>query len=183
MFVNTFWALVPPIVAIVLALITKETFSSLFVGILVGALLLTGFDPVETVTTIISGEFGEGEDAVTTGLIPAVADNAGIFIFLVMLGIMVALVNITGAASAFGKWAARNVKSRVGANLATFILGVLIFIDDYFNVYAARHRCAEGLTRETCLFDRCDRCSHLHDRTCFFVGRRCFRRCAKPAER
>ena len=132
-FVNTFWALVPPIVAIVLALITKETFSSLFIGILVGALLLTGFDPVATVTTIVNGEFGEGEDVVTTGLIPSVADNAGIFIFLVMLGIMVALVNTTGAASAFGKWAARNVKSRVGASLATFILGVLIFIDDYFN--------------------------------------------------
>ena len=132
-FVNTFWALVPPIVAIVLALITKETFSSLFIGILVGALLLTGFDPVATVTTIVNGEFGEGEDIVTTGLIPSVADNAGIFIFLVMLGIMVALVNTTGAAAAFGKWAARNVKSRVGASLATFVLGVLIFIDDYFN--------------------------------------------------
>ena len=82
-FVNTLWALVPPIIAIVLALITKETFSSLFVGILVGALLLTGFDPIETITAIIDGEFGEGEDVATTGLIPAVADNAGIFIFLV----------------------------------------------------------------------------------------------------
>ena len=133
MFVNTFWALVPPIVAIVLALITKETFSSLFVGILVGALLLTGFDPVGTITAIVSGEFGEGEDVATTGLIPAIADNAGIFIFLVMLGIMVALVNTTGAASAFGKWAAKNVKGRVGAGIATFVLGVLIFIDDYFN--------------------------------------------------
>ena len=133
MFVNTFWALVPPIVAIVLALITKETFSSLFVGILVGALLLTGFDPIGTVTAIVSGEFGEGEDIATTGLIPAVADNAGIFIFLVMLGIMVALVNTTGAATAFGKWAAKNVRGRVGASLATFVLGVLIFIDDYFN--------------------------------------------------
>ena len=132
-FVNTFWALVPPIVAIVLALITKETFSSLFVGILVGALLLTGFDPVATVTTLISGEFGEGENLTTTGLIPSIAENAGIFLFLVMLGIMVALVNSTGAANAFGKWAARNVKTRVGANLATFVLGVLIFIDDYFN--------------------------------------------------
>ena len=130
MFVNTFWALVPPIVAIVLALITKETFSSLFVGILVGALLLTGFDPIGTVTAIVSGEFGEGEDIATTGLIPAVADNAGIFIFLVMLGIMVALVNTTGAATAFGKWAAKNVRGRVGASLATFVLGVLIFIDD-----------------------------------------------------
>ena len=132
-FVGTFWALVPPIVAIVLALITKETFSSLFIGILVGALLLTNFDPIATITTIISNTFGEGDDAASTGLIVAVADNAGIFLFLVMLGIMVALVNSTGAATAFGRWAAKNVKSRVGAGITTFVLGVLIFIDDYFN--------------------------------------------------
>ena len=121
-FVNTFWALVPPIVAIVLALITKETYSSLFIGILVGGLLVAGFSPVGTVDTIIND-----------GFIPAVADNAGIFIFLVMLGITVALVNATGAATAFGNWAAKHVKSRAGAMLATFVLGILIFIDDYFN--------------------------------------------------
>ena len=132
-FVGTFWALVPPIVAIVLALVTKETFSSLFIGILVGALLVAGFDPVATVTTIIGNTIGEGDDAVTTGLIYAISENAGIFLFLVMLGIMVALVNSTGAATAFGRWAAKHVKSRIGANLATFALGVLIFIDDYFN--------------------------------------------------
>lgn len=136
-FVNTFWALVPAIVAIVLALVTKETYSSLFVGIVVGALLLTGFDPIGTVDAIISGEFipagGTEEDAMTTGLIPAVADNAGIFIFLVILGILVALVNATGASAAFGRWAATHVKSRIGSQIATFVLGVLIFIDDYFN--------------------------------------------------
>ena len=121
-FVNTFWALVPPIVAIVLALITKETYSSLFVGILVGALLATGFNPIGTVDTMIN-----------EGFVPAISGNAGIFMFLVILGFMVALVNAAGGSAAFGKWAARHVKGRVGAALAAFVLGVLIFIDDYFN--------------------------------------------------
>ena len=136
-FVNTFWALVPPIVAIVLALVTKETYSSLFIGIVVGALLLAGFDPIETVNTIISGSFipagGTEEDTLTTGLVPALSENAGIFVFLVMLGVFVALVNSSGASAAFGRWAARHVKSRLGSQLATFVMGVLIFVDDYFN--------------------------------------------------
>lgn len=136
-FVNTFWALVPPIVAIVLALITKETYSSLFIGILVGALLLAGFNPVETVNTIISGTYvpagGTEEDALTTGLVPALSENAGIFVFLVMLGVFVSLVNSSGASWAFGRWAAKHVKSRLGSQFATFVLGVLIFVDDYFN--------------------------------------------------
>ncbi len=121
-FVNTFWALVPPIVAIVLALITKETYSSLFIGILVGALLATGFNPIGTVDTMIN-----------EGFVPAISGNAGIFMFLVILGFMVALVNAAGGSAAFGKWAARHVKGRVGAALAAFVLGILIFIDDYFN--------------------------------------------------
>ena len=136
-FANTFWALVPAIVAIVLALITKEAYSSLFVGIVVGALLLTGFDPIGTVDAIISGTFipagGTEDDALATGLIPSIADSAGIFAFLVILGILVALINATGASAAFGTWAAKNVRSRVGAEIATFVLGVLIFVDDYFN--------------------------------------------------
>lgn len=134
-FIGTFWALVPPIVAIVLALITKETYTSLFVGIVVGALLLAGFDPVNTINYIIVGEIGEGDDAMGVGFLNAISDpwNAGIFVFLIMLGIMVALVNSAGGSAAFGAWAARHVKSRVGAQLATFFLGVLIFIDDYFN--------------------------------------------------
>ncbi len=134
-FIGTFWALVPPLVAIVLALITKETFSSLFIGVLVGALLLAQFDPINTLNYLILGEVGEGEDALAVGFIAAISDpaNAGIFVFLVMLGIMVALINIAGGSAAFGKWAAAHVKSRTGAMLATFILGVLIFIDDYFN--------------------------------------------------
>ena len=121
-FVGTGWSLLPPIIAIVLALITKETYTSLFVGILVGGLLVAGFAPVATLNTIIND-----------GIVPAVADNAGIFIFLVMLGIMVALVNIAGGAAAFGKFAAKHVKSRIGVQVCTFILGVLIFVDDYFN--------------------------------------------------
>ena len=136
-FVGTFWALIPPIVAIVLALITKETFSSLFIGILVGALLLAlqSGDLLNIINYMILGEIGEGEDAAGVGFITAISDpwNAGIFIFLVMLGIMVALVNVAGGSAAFGRWAAEHIKSRVGAMIATFVLGVLIFIDDYFN--------------------------------------------------
>ena len=135
--IGTFWALVPPIIAIVLALITKETFSSLFVGILVGAVLLAiqSGDAVNVINYMILGEVGEGDDAMGVGFINAISDpwNAGIFIFLVMLGIMVALVNVAGGSAAFGRWAATHIKSRPGAMLATFVLGVLIFIDDYFN--------------------------------------------------
>ena len=119
---GTFWALVPPIVAIVLALITKEAYSSLFVGILVGALFQCNFAPVATLDTIVND-----------GLVTAIADNAGIFLFLVILGAIVALVNAAGGSAAFGRWAERNIKTRVGAMLATFVLGILIFIDDYFN--------------------------------------------------
>ena len=135
-FVGTFWSLIPPIVAIVLALITKETFSSLFVGILVGALLLASFNPVDTLNYIIGGTYvGADGEEVTVGFIHAISDpwNSGIFIFLVMLGIMVALINVAGGSAAFGRWAADHIKSRVGAMLATFLLGVLIFVDDYFN--------------------------------------------------
>ena len=118
----TFWALVPPIVAIVLALITKEAYSSLFIGILVGALFQCSFAPVATLDTIVND-----------GLVSAIEGNAGIFLFLVLLGIIVALVNASGGSAAFGRWAEKNIKTRVGAMLATFVLGVLIFIDDYFN--------------------------------------------------
>ena len=122
MFIGTFWSLIPPVVAIVLALITKEVYSSLFIGILVGGLFAAQFSPLKTVDAIIND-----------GLIAAVSGSAGIFIFLVILGILVALINKTGAAAAFGKWAQTHVKTRIGAILATFALGVLIFIDDYFN--------------------------------------------------
>lgn len=134
-FFGTAWALLPPVVAIVLALITKEVYSSLFVGVVVGALLIANFNPVETLNNIIVNEIGEGDDAKTVGFIHAISDpwNAGIFVFLVILGIMVALINSAGSSVAFGRWAAAHVKTRLGAMLATFFLGVLIFIDDYFN--------------------------------------------------
>ena len=121
---GTFWALVPPLLAIILALITKETYTSLFIGILVGALFVAGFQPVAALDAMIND-----------GFIGAIADgwNAGIFMFLVLLGIMVALINAAGGSAAFGRWAAAHVRTRVGALLATFLLGVLIFIDDYFN--------------------------------------------------
>ena len=123
----SFWALVPPIIAIALALITKEVYSSLCVGIVVGGLLSanlfkSGFSFTGAMDYIIND-----------GLITAVADSAGIFIFLVFLGIMVALVNKAGGSRAFGNWAVKHIKSRAGAMIATFALGVLIFIDDYFN--------------------------------------------------
>ena len=121
-FYATILALLPPVIAIGLALITKEVYSSLFIGILAGGLLATGFSPLGTIDAVVSD-----------GLIAAVEGSAGIFIFLVQLGIIVALINKTGAAAAFGKWAQTHVKTRIGAQLAAFALGVLIFIDDYFN--------------------------------------------------
>ena len=119
---GSFWALIPPIIAIGLALITKEVYSSLFAGIVSGALLAANFAPTGALDT-----------AIGAGLIDAVSGTAGIFIFLVELGIIVALINKAGGSRAFGEWAQTHIKSRVGAQLATFVLGVLIFIDDYFN--------------------------------------------------
>ncbi len=118
----TFWALIPPLVAIGLALITKEVYSSLFIGMALGALLSANWHPVTAMDNLLN-----------EGLIAAVSGTAGIFIFLVILGIIVALVNKAGGSAAFGKWAEVHIKSRIGAIFATFILGVLIFIDDYFN--------------------------------------------------
>ena len=119
---GTFWSLFPPILAIVLALIIKEAYSSLFIGVFVGALFCAAFNPVKTLDIIVND-----------GLIASISDNAGIFLFLVLLGILVALVNKSGGSAAFGRWAEKNIKTRVGAAIATFILGILIFIDDYFN--------------------------------------------------
>lgn len=120
----TFWALVPAIVAIGLALLTKEVYSSLFVGILMGALLYSGFQFEMTITHIFSD-----------GIIGVLSDsyNVGILVFLVILGAMVSLMNKAGGSAAFGQFAASHIKNRVGAQLATICLGVLIFIDDYFN--------------------------------------------------
>ncbi len=119
---GSLWALLPPVIAIGLALITKEVYSSLFVGILSGALLYSDFSFTGTIDAITSD-----------GFISAVSGSAGIFIFLVELGIIVALINKAGGSAAFGNWAKKNIKSRTGAMLATFVLGVLIFVDDYFN--------------------------------------------------
>ena len=120
----TFWALIPPVVAIVLALITKEVYSSLFIGILVGAVFYSDFSFEGTVLHIFND-----------GFIKVLTDpyNMGILIFLVILGAMVSLMNRAGGSAAFGRWAGSHIKSRAGAQLATIMLGVLIFIDDYFN--------------------------------------------------
>lgn len=120
----TFWALVPPIIAIALALFTKEVYSSLFVGILVGALFYANFSFEKTVLHLM-------EDGIVGVL--SDSDNVGILVFLVILGSMVCLMNEAGGSAAFGQWAGRKIKTRVGAQLATIVLGVLIFIDDYFN--------------------------------------------------
>ncbi len=120
----TFWALVPPIVAIVLALITKEVYSSLFVGILVGGLFYSDFSFEGTFNHI----FNDGFVAVLSD-----SYNVGILIFLVILGAMVSLMNRAGGSAAFGHFAKEKIKTRAGAQLATVALGVLIFIDDYFN--------------------------------------------------
>lgn len=120
----TAWALLPAVVAIALALITKEVYSSLFVGIVVGALLYSGFEFEGTVLHVFNG-----------GLLTVLCDsyNMGILIFLVLLGALVAMMNKAGGSAAFGRWAGEHIKTRVGAQLATVLLGVLIFIDDYFN--------------------------------------------------
>lgn len=120
----TIWALLPPLVAIVLALITKEVYSSLFVGIVVGALIYSGFKFEGTVTQIFEG-----------GIIKVLSDsyNVGILIFLVILGSVVCMMNKAGGSAAFGRWASKKIHTRVGAELAAIVLGILIFIDDYFN--------------------------------------------------
>ncbi|MBR3908604.1 MAG: Na+/H+ antiporter NhaC family protein, partial [Clostridia bacterium] len=120
--VGTLWSLFPPVIAIGLALITKEVYSSLFVGILMGGLLATNFKPIHAIDSMVSD-----------GFISAVSGSAGIFAFLVMLGIVVALLNKAGGSRAFGNWAAKHVKTKIGASIATFFFGILIFIDDYFN--------------------------------------------------
>ena len=121
---DTVWALTPPLIAISLSLITKEVYSSLFLGILTGALLISGFEPVGVLNQLFP-----------KGIMAVLSDkwNVGILVFLVILGTMVQLMNRAGGSAAFGSWAARGIKSRAGAQLSTMLLGCLIFIDDYFN--------------------------------------------------
>ena len=121
---KTLWALVPPIIAIVLALVTKEVYSSLFIGIVVGGLLYSGFSFPGTIKHVF-----------TDGIVAQLTDayNVGILIFLVILGIMVCLMNKSGGSAAFGRWAQKHIKTKKGAQFATIVLGILIFIDDYFN--------------------------------------------------
>ena len=123
-FYQTPWALLPAVIAIALALITKEVYSSLFVGIVVGGLLYSGFSFEGTLTHVFND-----------GIVASLADsyNMGILVFLVVLGILVMLMNKAGGSAAFGRWASEHIRSRAGAQVATIALGVLIFIDDYFN--------------------------------------------------
>lgn len=121
---GTIWSLLPPVVAIVLALITKEVYSSLFIGIVIGGLFYSDFSFEGTFNHVLSG-----------GIISVLSDsyNVGILVFLVVLGAMVCMMNKAGGSAAFGRWAKTHIKSRIGAQLCTILLGCLIFIDDYFN--------------------------------------------------
>lgn len=124
---STGWALLPPVVAIALALITKEVYSSLFIGIVVGAVLYGGGNVERTILHAFGDDNG--------GFVSVLTDsyNVGILIFLVILGTIVAMMNKAGGSAAFGKWASEHIKTKAGAQLATILLGILIFIDDYFN--------------------------------------------------
>ena len=121
---GTFWSLVPAIIAIALALITKEVYSSLFIGIVIGGVFYSGLSFSGFLTHVFND-----------GLVKQLSDswNVGILIFLVVLGTMVALMNKAGGSAAFGNWARKHIKSKIGAQIATICLGLLIFIDDYFN--------------------------------------------------
>ena len=136
--IGTAWSLLPPIVAIALALKTKEVYSSLFIGIILGAVqycisMGTGFDGF--LVHLTNHTVGEGDDAKAYGLIHCLSDpwNVGILVFLVVLGCIVSLMNKAGGSAAFGRWASKHVHSKIGVQIATILLGILIFIDDYFN--------------------------------------------------
>lgn len=137
-FIGTIWSLLPPVVAIALALKTKEVYSSLFIGIVLGAILYsmsmgTGFEGF--LTHLLNDTVGTGTDAKQYGLISCLSDpwNVGIIVFLVVLGSIVSLMNKAGGSAAFGRWASKHIKTKIGAQISTIILGLLIFIDDYFN--------------------------------------------------
>ena len=136
--IGTAWSLLPPIVAIALALKTKEVYSSLFIGIVLGAILYsvslgTGIDGF--LAHLLNDTVGTGADAKSYGMIHCLSDswNVGILVFLVLLGSMVSLMNKAGGSAAFGRWAVKHVRTKKGAQIATILLGILIFIDDYFN--------------------------------------------------
>lgn len=136
--IGTAWSLLPPIIAIALALKTKEVYSSLFIGIILGAVqycisMGTGFDGF--LVHLTNHTVGSGDDAKAYGMIHCLSDpwNVGILVFLVLLGSIVSLMNKAGGSAAFGRWASKHVKSKIGVQIATILLGILIFIDDYFN--------------------------------------------------
>ena len=175
----TVWALVPPVVAIVLALITKEVYSSLFVGIVIGGLFYgNAFQPGFSAERSVLHIFEDGLVGVLSD-----SDNVGILIFLVVLGVMVSMMNKAGGSAAFGEWASEHIKTRIGAQLSAIILGVLIFIDDYFLLSDSRkcdapcHRQASGFKSKACISDRCHSSACMHHCTYIIVGSRGYRLC------
>lgn len=177
----TFWSLVPPLVAIILALITKEVYSSLFVGIVVGGLFYSNFNIKEGFLTIFT-------DKTDGGLLAKLSNsgNVGILIFLVVLGIMVVLMNKAGGSAAYGEWAKKTIKTRKGALLSTFVLGVLIFIDDYFNCLTVgsvmrpvtdTHKVSRA--KLSYIYYRFYRRACMYNRAYFFMGCRSSRYCSR----
>ena len=158
---STIFSLLPPVIAIVLALNTKEVYTSLLVGIASGALLYANGNLELAINTLFFNEDG--------GMVAKLSDssNVGILVFLVMLGILVALMNKAGGSAAFGRWASTHIHSRAGAQFATLLLGVMIFVDDYFNCLTVALSCARSPTGRRCpaqswLPDRCHRSTRMH---------------------
>ena len=163
MFIGTWWSLVPPLLAIALALITKEVYSSLFIGVAMGALLYTGFHPWNAFVALF--------DIMKSSM------NLNILIFDVLLGMIIVLMAKSGGSAAYGRWAGSKIKNKKSAMFATTGLGILIFVDDYFNcltvgsVYASGHRQVQSITCETCLHNRRDCSTGLYYRTDLKLGR------------
>ena len=134
---QTPWALLPPLIAIILALVTKEVYSSLFIGIIAGALLYSGFNLEITLLHIFNHTVEQGGEEMSYGIISVLSDsyNVGILVFLVILGIMVQLMNRTGGSAAFGTWASARIKTREGAQLATIGLGLVNRTAPQLNVF------------------------------------------------
>ena len=164
----TIWSLLPPVIAIGLALVTKEVYTSLLAGIITGALLYANFNLELMINTMLFNEEG--------GMVYKLSDsgNVGILVFLVMLGILVSLLNRAGGSAAFGKWASKHIKTRIGAQISVMILGVLIFVDDYFNCLTVGKRHSDGdrhkVSEQSFLYHRRHGGSGLHHRSHQFLG-------------
>ena len=176
-FLNTAWSLLPPVVAITLALITKEVYSSLFIGILAGGFLFTDLNFISAIKHVFNG-----------GFVKVLSDSSNqiIIIFILCMAMLIILIGKTGGADAFGIWASKNVKGRKGAQLSTILLGLLIFIDDFFNcltVGSVMRPVAEknnvSRAKLAYLIDATAARSDLHNSSCFIMGCCCIELCGR----